>query len=562
MKNLKMILSLVLSVLMTGCLSSGGSSSASSSPADGGGNGGIGGAASMKITAINRNQVSTFGGQVVLSLDSVLGTIQSVTQGAESLAFSVSGTDITVTIPEDETLGPITLVVQDSDGNTLAFDGVSAQVNVVAGMTIDTQVIVNNALGPSPNVNIANQKMLYVRNSTQLEWQDLSNNLTALDFQGLDFNLYDMGGFSFSRDGAQLYLTVQKQSDSSYEILRYNIDGSADGAFVISGLSASHVPKYLGEDATYVYFNILNTGTPANLNISRYAKADATLDVTFGTVGVVTISDSATCGTTIDLSMPKLQVLNNKLYFFASWTHGRYVFILNQADGSRVVTPDYYRGRQDFHCPDANFVNRDMILDGDSSAANIGSLFLDSDGSFYSFANSRILKMNSDLSASTGFTIAVTPADAAAADLKSIDYHAPFSFSGILTPNQGVSLSQIPAIQNEVLAQGEFSNILDFFKLPSGHFLIVYSLSVSGNSSTAQQICSVVVDSAGAPIRAMRQAPACQSIQYGADHNVTSAPDLQLIPNSDGSTHITTGNQYSYLFLSNKIWGVQFTIEE
>lgn len=534
MKNLRMIMSMVLCMNMTACLSSGGSTAASSAPS-GGGNGG-GPVTTPEVSAIDRNVVSTWGGDTVtLTLINEVNAISTVTLGGTNMSFTQTGSTVVVPVPA-QSAATLDLVVTDNQSNVIPFDtSISGSVVVQAGFQV--AVTASSQTGNNYSVvSVSLQKMLNYTGSG-FSWEAQDGTQTALVLAGFDFANFQNIGLSAAGDLVYGTSCTGNVTNGTATCLtnRYLTTGAPDSAFsTVTFSNVFGIPQIIGEDATYIYFN--QTGLIASgssLNVSRYVKTSGALDTAFGTAGIATVQDtyessnSPVTNTPLHLDSPRMTIANGNLYFQAISEWGRYLFILSQTDGSRITTPAYFGGYEAWQILGNNAAGnfRNSLKDQQNANGyfssygnNSGNLLVNSDGTLLSLEGPLVVAANADYSL-----------------------------------NAPVLLAGLP------LFSGLAPRAIDMFQLPSGHYLLVYGISQTG--TTSQQICGVVVDSTVTPLTEMNATPSCQAAQWGVD-GATLIPGFTLIPNSDGTTHITNGNQYTYLLNGSTLQSVQFTIVE
>lgn len=585
MKNLKLILMAVVTMMLTACLetgSTGASSSAgdgSQDPANGGGsNGNTSG--SMAVTAVNKSSVSDFGGQVVLSVGSMTGTIQTVKQGTESLAFSVSGNDITVTIPSNEALGPIYLAVTDSNGNDVSFSGASNAITIVQGLTAATSLVVSPTSGNTLRdavVDGAGSRMIY----------------QLFDGANINFKQIDLNGnvSSFSIPGAVSINWVYSLTSGVYaswndgstnHTSRLNADGSLDTSFsqFPQGYSSDRIP--MADDGTYIYANYFSG---LNLGIARYAISNGALDTTWGTSGVVMITDSVPADDITPLIGPhqtKLHFQGGKIYGSTqarntnATVYGRYIFVLDQATGARqIVDRSLEKARGNTFQFAGASVGQDYGLSSRQDAKTNENLVLNSDGSFLTFGgNDQINKFNADYSISTDFFSSTGLVDLSTVlDWISLDFHATdasFNTATNLTRQaQGLLFAFLPIFQHGDVQPtlgynpnaASAIDVLDTTLLDSGNYLVVY-VRQADLSNNAQAVCGMIVSPDGQPVTQSRTNEFCDSMMWSSSSADGYIPTVQLMQGTNGATHLRTGNTYSYALMTDKVWTVQFQVNE
>lgn len=414
-----------------------------------------------------------------------------------------------------------------------------------ADPSLAVQVQASNQTGGAyAVVSVSLQKML-VYTGSGFAWMDQAGTQTALTLSGFDFAHFQNIGLSAAGD-----LVYGISCQATCLVSRYGTDGSVDMSF--SPITFSYdinrpPPNILGEDATYIYFNATQAITNgSSLNISRYVKASGAMDAAFGTAGVATVQDTYQAGapTPLYLDTPRMTIANGSLYFQAVSQVGRYLFVLSQTDGSRTATPAYFGGYQPWQIlgnnAAGNFRNSMSDTQGSyfsSYANNSGNIVVHSDGTLLSFEGPLVVAANADYSVNTTY-----------ANSESVSAAVPY----------GLDLQFFAGTVNV--------RTIDAFQLPSGHDLIVYGVSANA-AGTAQQICAVIVDSTGTPITltAPGTQPVCQAANWNSAGGY-SIPDLSMVPNSDGSTHIVGVNgaaaTYTYLLNGTTLQAVTFTIEE
>lgn len=568
MKTLvKVSMVLMFSLMTSGCLSSGaGSETGANGEIDGGsgdGGGGTPGTSAAKVTSVSANSVSSFGGQVVLTVNDISGGVASVESQSGPLSFSVSGNDITVSFSDDQyNVGSNhTLTITDNDGKTYGFD-VSNTILIRSGLTITSQSILNAAIpyNPAARIHEASQKLYHMVAGVP-SLIDASGNVQSIPFE--------LGvGESFNTNprliGNAFYGHVMHSNAITFSLRRFNLDGTRDNAFTVVGTNVS--PSLaVGEDSSYVY--VISTASSTSVPLVRYAKADGSLDAGFNAPALsdshggtafafdATRANFVIHGSRIYLQMPVCKV-------GPCLTSYPYLAVYEQSNGAQVSV--------DVNLRHGGFSTLLTTTIEPMAPINHSVGLRVDDGGVFQFGQGgggQVLRHNlSDFSLNSSFIPRVDMGAALSSlQWKDIDFHANpytmqrYGFQLLNLPTFNIG-DQHPGIAWKPLTS-EF-RVLDVVKLTSGNRLIV-SVENSTGGPAPQMICGLIVSDDGTPLRGMREARFCQSMSW-TNYNSGGLhyPQVQLMTDENGLSHKKVGNVYNYMFVTDKVWTVSFDVNE
>lgn len=569
MKNLNLILIALVSLLLTAC--SGGGSVASGS-SGGGGTTPIDDSApsAYKVIGMNKSEVSTFGTNVTLTFNTAPQLITSVMAGAYDCMYTHIGTTLIVTIPEELPGPTIELMVRDENGRQLQFE-VDNELPVLPGLKVTTTVLPNFNDGPY-FLDGANNRILRRGTSpNRLYWTDLDTNAeTAYPVPLTNASQYMVNGMHYQYDSGVLY--------------RYNPEtGVKDPSF---SLAEPGGIRAFTDDHFYIVREGINPG--GITRIFRYNVSDGSPDTGFADNGVLEIMDEMNFeGEDLQFAVRELKIktYESKIYLhlFGRWYHsdgvtgagssGPMLKILNEADGSEIATPDYFKDSLVRWQSDDN---QPSLINPDTSTEFLSTpgLRIDQTGIYLlggTVSTQRI--RHSDLQIDDAFYVKTDLNELnATTDWRDVNYKVTENRLRVRT--MGLNPASFPV--NTAAAwnhpnigwepQVVRRNTVDLTPLDSGNYLLIRA-ERDTNSPAYNQICAYVIQPDGVPIRGHRNQKSCAHLSFDEDSG--SVPWIRIVPTLDGEKFYRSGGRYTYILQTGngsgpdgRLYRVDFDIVE